>query len=274
MAHDTKLSKSQPWSQREQRPQRPSNRALDMPDWRCPNLKLPVSHMCDESLTSSANDSTSSKHKSAALEEGRRIYIGNLPYVAKDNDIQRFLEQENYELTKLDISIDPISGRNPSYCFVELATKDQADLAMKELTGRLFMGRPLKVKPCTPKRRDDQRDPPSFVFNRWERNDASRHFKGNSANGRRLKVSGLPKPPSQAYMNQHLAEFFKGFAIEAIGKTVCPHYHTGAPPNMSRYAYVDFSSEEAAEAAMEMLDGTVGPWGRKLKLTKGRDWIG
>jgi RNA recognition motif-containing protein len=51
----------------------------------------------------------------------------------------------------IDVSIDPLNGRNTSYCFVESDEKAQADRAMQELNGRMFMGRPLKIKPCVPK---------------------------------------------------------------------------------------------------------------------------
>lgn len=45
------------------------------------------------------------------------------------------------------MSVDPMTGRNPSYCFVDLASKDLAEHVMEEYNGRDFMRRPLKVKP-------------------------------------------------------------------------------------------------------------------------------
>ena len=102
---------------------------------------------------------------------------------------------------------------NPSYCFVELDTKEEADRAMAELNDRDFMRRPLKIKPCTPKKPNNGRNGPGYVFDRWERHDASQHFRGYSQQGRRLKVTGLPKPSNQEFMNERLAEFFRGFAV-------------------------------------------------------------
>ena len=45
------------------------------------------------------------------------------------------------------VSVDPMTGRNPSYCFVDFANKDLAERVMEEYNGREFMRRPLKVKP-------------------------------------------------------------------------------------------------------------------------------
>lgn len=49
------------------------------------------------------------------------------------------------------MSVDPFTGRNLSYCFVELKTAGDADYAIKELNGRAMLGRPLKVGPGTAK---------------------------------------------------------------------------------------------------------------------------
>lgn len=45
------------------------------------------------------------------------------------------------------MSIDPYTGRNPSYCFIELKTKEQADSAMQQLSGTDILGRPAKLGP-------------------------------------------------------------------------------------------------------------------------------
>lgn len=45
------------------------------------------------------------------------------------------------------MSIDPYTGRNPSYCFVELKSKEQADRAMRKLSGKDLLGRPVKIGP-------------------------------------------------------------------------------------------------------------------------------
>ncbi|KAL4952404.1 hypothetical protein BDW69DRAFT_185488 [Aspergillus filifer] len=132
------------------------------------------------------------------------------------------------------------------------------------------MRRPLKIKPCTPKKPDNRRNGPGYVFGRWERNDASQHFRGYSGQGRRLKVTGLPKPSNQEFMNERLAEFFRG---EAISKTICSHYAGRRAPESRHYAYVDFAGATDADAADKTLHGKVGLWDTILTLENAkRDW--
>ena len=44
----------------------------------------------------------------------------------------------------LSVSIDPYTGRNPSYAFVDLTTSADAQRAISELNGREMLGRPMK----------------------------------------------------------------------------------------------------------------------------------
>ncbi|KAL2166013.1 hypothetical protein VTG60DRAFT_3448 [Thermothelomyces hinnuleus] len=88
-----------------------------------------------------------------ALAEGRRIYLGNLPYSVQPGDVEDLLRQAGFadSFEKLHISIDPVSGRNPGYCFAEFRTRDEADRALGSLPGSSLFNRPLKVGPCHPK---------------------------------------------------------------------------------------------------------------------------
>ncbi|KAL4927282.1 RNA-binding protein [Aspergillus undulatus] len=82
-----------------------------------------------------------------AISEGRRLYVGNMPYTAKMEDVRELFSKGGFEVSRIDIAIDPFSGRNPSYCFVDLETKDLAERAMAELDGADLSGRPVKIKP-------------------------------------------------------------------------------------------------------------------------------
>lgn len=84
----------------------------------------------------------------------KRVYVGNLPYHAKAEDIETYLQEAGFEVERLDLNVDPFTGKNPSYCFVELFTAEQAQRALSELPGASFMGRPLKVNVHIPRRRD------------------------------------------------------------------------------------------------------------------------
>jgi RNA recognition motif-containing protein len=166
--------------------------------------------------SSSAQRSRDDENALQAIDEGRRIYVGNLLYHAKTEDVEALFASDEYQTERIVMSLDPFTGRNPSYCFVELATKEQADRAMELLNGELILGRPVKVKPCIPKKTEKTSGPASasnIPPNRWERTDAHEHWKGVAEEGRRLFVGGLAKPSSQADSTSKIAAIFEGFTL-------------------------------------------------------------
>lgn len=87
-----------------------------------------------------------------AIAEGKRVYLGNLSYDAKPPDVEEFLAANQFGAPeKIHISVDPISGRNPGYCFVEFADRATAEQAIATLDGQDFWGREAKCRPCLPK---------------------------------------------------------------------------------------------------------------------------
>lgn len=125
----------------------------------------------------------------------------------------------------ISISIDPYTGRNPSYCFVELMTKEQADLAMLELNGKELLGRSVKMglgvarsrnnrpREASDQRARDMRANSRPVFDRWTRTDAPDHWKGYTEQGRRLFVGGLPRMPDHNTVNADVRELFSGYNV-------------------------------------------------------------
>lgn len=82
-----------------------------------------------------------------AIDEGRRLYVGNMPYQATTKDVEKLFEDVLAGVQAINIAVDPMTGRNPSYCFVDFKTKEMAEQVMEEYDGRDFQRRPLKVKP-------------------------------------------------------------------------------------------------------------------------------
>ena len=119
------------------------------------------------------------------------------------------------------MSIDPYTGRNPSYCFVELSSKVEADRAMQELANKDVLGRPVKLgrgRNRSQKRRSTDRSNhqdhlDQAVFQRWTRTDAPDHFEGYSEQGRRLWVGGLPRMEDHGAVNAGVRELFEGFSM-------------------------------------------------------------
>ena len=59
-----------------------------------------------------------------------RLYVGNLSYSAQKDDIIQFFNDNGFNPSNLTISIDPETGRNPSYCFADFETADEASRAI------------------------------------------------------------------------------------------------------------------------------------------------
>ena len=186
--------------------------------------------------------------QSPALAEGRRVYVGNLLYSVTPADIETVLQMAGLDYENIHISVDPVSGRNPGYCFVELKTQEMAAAALESLNGVKVYDRPLKVGPCTPKSnapRDPARRPAERpTFERWgdwrgsreqsattppagtstpERasqqgpHGAVQHLEDMKAagfqDGKRLYVGGLGKMIDQDHNDREMRELFEGFEL-------------------------------------------------------------
>lgn len=151
--------------------------------------------------------------------------------------------------SRIDISIDPFSGRNPSYCFVDLETKELAERAMTELDGSDLLGRPVKIKPgvvksASERQQQQQRtglgtgngDGPSsgsprgnktspFNADRWRRDENSGPATptklstgqgmntGSADPNKRLYVGGLPRLTEQDDITTSITDFFKDYNV-------------------------------------------------------------
>lgn len=87
-----------------------------------------------------------------AANPGTRLYVGNLLYTAQRTDIESLFAERGFTVVGVSISTDPFTGRNPSYCFVDLDSPEEAQRAIAELNGVDVLGRVLKVSPGVAKR--------------------------------------------------------------------------------------------------------------------------
>ncbi|KAL6707702.1 hypothetical protein ACN47E_003823 [Coniothyrium glycines] len=199
-----------------------------------------------------------------------RIYVGNMPYTAQRSDIEHFLEAEGFSIVNLDISIDPFTQRNPSYCFVDMRDAQTAASAIRMLSGKMFLGRPLKVKPGVQKRpRNNLRYPDVLESTRWQSTSREQEVlqhggKPNSVTSledpvlpirekRRLFVGNLPRPVDHHASDTEIREIFHGFYVEAVSKVKWPSH--GRSQEQAWYAFVDLTSSEEAQRAIRQLDG-------------------
>lgn len=83
---------------------------------------------------------------------GTRLYVGNLLYTAQKADIETLFAERGFNVVGVTISTDPFTGRNPSYCFVDLDSAEEAQRAIAELNGADLQGRALRVNPGVARR--------------------------------------------------------------------------------------------------------------------------
>lgn len=73
-----------------------------------------------------------------------RLFIGNLPYAATDEDLRAYFAQVA-EPTQVVRPLDRETGRARGFAFVEYAERADAEEAIRRFNGQVFMGRPLAV---------------------------------------------------------------------------------------------------------------------------------
>jgi cold-inducible RNA-binding protein len=73
-----------------------------------------------------------------------RLFIGNLPYQATEEDLRIHFSAVG-EPTQIVRPLDRETGRARGFAFVEYADRGIAEAAIKQFDGQLFMGRPLAV---------------------------------------------------------------------------------------------------------------------------------
>ena len=74
-----------------------------------------------------------------------RVYVGNLLYTVQREDVAALFASNGFKVQGMSMSIDPFTGRNPSYAFVDLSSGDEANEAIQTLNGRELFGRPVRV---------------------------------------------------------------------------------------------------------------------------------
>ncbi|HEX8032157.1 MAG TPA: hypothetical protein VF491_27035 [Vicinamibacterales bacterium] len=73
-----------------------------------------------------------------------RLFVGNLPYQATEEDLRTHFAQVG-QPTQIVRPLDRETGRARGFAFVEYAERPAAEEAIKRFDGQLFMGRPLAV---------------------------------------------------------------------------------------------------------------------------------
>lgn len=81
---------------------------------------------------------------SAAANEGRRLYIGNVAYATTTEELKDFFT--GYAIETTIIPVNPRTQRPVGYAFVEVGTSAEAQKAMEELDGQELSARKVSVQ--------------------------------------------------------------------------------------------------------------------------------
>ena len=76
---------------------------------------------------------------------GTRLYVGNLPFSADENQIRDLFSQGGRSVTEVKLVTDRDTGRPRGFGFVEMGSNEDADSAIRDLNGTDFGGRALTV---------------------------------------------------------------------------------------------------------------------------------
>lgn len=78
------------------------------------------------------------------------IYVGNLPYEVKDDELRQGFESYG-QVSSVNVVKDRFSGRAKGFAFVEMDNDDEAKAAITGLNGTVMNGRSIKVNKAQPK---------------------------------------------------------------------------------------------------------------------------
>jgi cold-inducible RNA-binding protein len=104
----------------------------------------------------------------------KKLYVGNLPYSTTEAQI-RTLFAEAGEITEISLITDRETGRPKGFGFVEMATEEGAQEAIKRFNGYTLDNRNLTVNEARPReerpggRRDDRGGRGGYGGNRGSR---------------------------------------------------------------------------------------------------------
>ena len=81
---------------------------------------------------------------------GRRLYVGNLPYSATEDQLTDLFSQAG-KVDNVRVMRDMATGRARGFAFVEMGSDEEATKAISQLHEHSMDGRPLVVNEARPK---------------------------------------------------------------------------------------------------------------------------
>ncbi|KAL1305718.1 hypothetical protein AAFC00_007305 [Neodothiora populina] len=193
---------------------------------------------------------TSRPRRDDSGKEGKILYVGNLFFEARANDIEREFSRFG-NVVNCRLATDP-KGLSRGFAFVEFSEASEAAEAQKNLNQQVFQGRRMAVQPHI------------------NRGAAA---SGERASSQRAPRPGHDNPPSKTLFignmsfemtDKDLNDLFKNVA-NVIDVRVAIDRRTGQPRG---FAHADFVDVDAATNALAELNNKE-VFGRRLKVNYG-----
>ena len=77
---------------------------------------------------------------------GSKLYVGNLSYSTNEETLRAVFEGDGRQVEGVSLILDRETGRSRGFAFVQMASAEQAQAAIKDLDGFVVEGRNLRVK--------------------------------------------------------------------------------------------------------------------------------
>lgn len=77
---------------------------------------------------------------------GSKLYVGNLSYSTNEETLRAVFEGDGRQVQEVSLILDRETGRSRGFAFVQMASAEQAQAAIKDLDGLVVDGRNLRVK--------------------------------------------------------------------------------------------------------------------------------
>ncbi|MBX9602425.1 MAG: RNA-binding protein [Bryobacteraceae bacterium] len=79
-----------------------------------------------------------------------KLFVGNLPYAANENDLQDFFSAAGVNVDSVTVMRDRFSGEARGFGFVEINNEADGQRAIEMCNGRDLMGRAVVVNQARP----------------------------------------------------------------------------------------------------------------------------
>ena len=115
---------------------------------------------------------------------GNKLYVGNLPYGVRDNDLEQSFGQFG-AVTSARVMMERDTGRSKGFGFVEMASDAEAQAAIQGMNGQPLGGRSLVVNEARPMEPRPPRSGGGFGGGGGYRNEGGGYGGGGGRGGNR-----------------------------------------------------------------------------------------